>query len=817
MTSVLTTATIATAMHDTDNNNNNHSASSIVVQQNEVVEVEPLSVEKKLKENEGKNDVLVLGGGGESYSSFGTESIGSFGSSGGSSSRIFDANNNNNNNSASDAVKVTDATDLNIEAGPTVNNISVVDPASVGEEESQPLNGRFGGGSSRFLQRTSSLSSRFSSFRNRASSALSSSIHSLSSKSSSSHSMSSSSSQHSTTSTGTSTTAGKVDGSVLDFDNNENLVKTLDDLLISATTRCYKTSFVILQPFKDDDGIDNNEDEDEGDFQQSASSFFSEDKDDAPEDGTNGIDCDDCERIKSAVSPSSAAVKDRPTRNSSRTTTTTSLSSLSIQTMWRRDVGIDIKYDEGQKDFQVVHINVSNIKDEGESKDNDENENNDHQKTSNDYCSDAVATNSSSTTEDDDENHSKNNDNVENDSDDDVDDVDLSSSSGICWPIDITQEVMNVPGSITVLESIDGFNCQQRCPTIDALWVLLDRSLREKTKTTITFATKMMILSEASGGGATAVTTGTEIDDDTGGDNDDVNEMPADNASHLVRDTETSGSSIQERGIDLEPELGDKANRDSAEESIEDSTTKDPPPMTVRLPKHSVHQAVLIVHNPQVDTGRFNDEDELQMKTHGDEDEEYDVLNDTKYLELPGQYISALSLPITERRRTVKSRKIQPKPNDTAEPHVVVVGKIPRQKHWLSDSCIQAGDTLLSINDIRTYGDFDSECTGPAFYKTVVTKPYVRIRAYGPTIRRRDRMDSFRRAAVGVAGGTLVGVGGVLMVTPLHPIGHAMAIGGVGVLGSEFEGPRKAMRNMKNGLKSGLGNSLHSLSGSVHK
>ena len=34
-----------------------------------------------------------------------------------------------------------------------------------------------------------------------------------------------------------------------------------------------------------------------------------------------------------------------------------------------------------------------------------------------------------------------------------------------------------------------------------------------------------------------------------------------------------------------------------------------------------------------------------------------------------------------------------------------------------------------------------------------------------------------------MGGGTLVGLGAVMMVTPLHPIGHAMAIGGVAVLG----------------------------------
>ena len=89
---------------------------------------------------------------------------------------------------------------------------------------------------------------------------------------------------------------------------------------------------------------------------------------------------------------------------------------------------------------------------------------------------------------------------------------------------------MNVPGSITVLESIDGFNCQQRCRTIGDVWVLLDKSLREKRRTTITFTTsKRLIISESSDGDAAmAVTTSTDIGDETG-DNNDVNEMPTDN------------------------------------------------------------------------------------------------------------------------------------------------------------------------------------------------------------------------------------------------------------------------------------------------
>lgn len=56
------------------------------------------------------------------------------------------------------------------------------------------------------------------------------------------------------------------------------------------------------------------------------------------------------------------------------------------------------------------------------------------------------------------------------------------------------------------------------------------------------------------------------------------------------------------------------------------------------------------------------------------------------------------------------------------------------------------------------------------------------------------RWNKIRRAAVAVGGGTMVGVGSVLMVTPLHPVGHAMAIGGVGVLGTEFEAPKRAIK-----------------------
>ena len=49
------------------------------------------------------------------------------------------------------------------------------------------------------------------------------------------------------------------------------------------------------------------------------------------------------------------------------------------------------------------------------------------------------------------------------------------------------------------------------------------------------------------------------------------------------------------------------------------------------------------------------------------------------------------------------------------------------------------------------------------------------------------------------------------MVTPLHPIGHAMAIGGVGVLGTQYEQPRR-LANRASSSFSNLANRVSSSS-----
>ena len=65
----------------------------------------------------------------------------------------------------------------------------------------------------------------------------------------------------------------------------------------------------------------------------------------------------------------------------------------------------------------------------------------------------------------------------------------------------------------------------------------------------------------------------------------------------------------------------------------------------------------------------------------------------------------------------------------------------------------------------------------------------------------KGKLAKLRKAAVAAGGGSLVVCGSALMVTPLHPIGHAMALGGVGVLSTEYEAPKRALESAKNRLR----------------
>lgn len=106
---------------------------------------------------------------------------------------------------------------------------------------------------------------------------------------------------------------------------------------------------------------------------------------------------------------------------------------------------------------------------------------------------------------------------------------------------------------------------------------------------------------------------------------------------------------------------------------------------------------------------------------------------------------------------------------------------------WENPSCVlQPGQVVTSIHDSSAITDANQAALLLA--AAMETESYVAIVTRSTT----NWRQKMRKASIAVSGGAMVGVGAVIMATPLHPIGHALAIGGVGVLGTEFQAPKKA-------------------------
>lgn len=62
-----------------------------------------------------------------------------------------------------------------------------------------------------------------------------------------------------------------------------------------------------------------------------------------------------------------------------------------------------------------------------------------------------------------------------------------------------------------------------------------------------------------------------------------------------------------------------------------------------------------------------------------------------------------------------------------------------------------------------------------------------------------------KRAGVAIGGGTLVGVGLIFIPTLPPPFGEVLIVGGVSVLGTEFEAPKRVMRSARDSLERAVG------------
>lgn len=117
-----------------------------------------------------------------------------------------------------------------------------------------------------------------------------------------------------------------------------------------------------------------------------------------------------------------------------------------------------------------------------------------------------------------------------------------------------------------------------------------------------------------------------------------------------------------------------------------------------------------------------------------------------------------------------------------------IIKSIPESSK-LNNSCLKQGQIIsringndcsdLSLEDIK----FLIECKSQlARYITIETKS-----------KNVSRTETLKNILVAATGSTMVGVGSVLFFTPLHPVGHAMLLGGGSVLATKFEGPKKLL------------------------
>ena len=135
----------------------------------------------------------------------------------------------------------------------------------------------------------------------------------------------------------------------------------------------------------------------------------------------------------------------------------------------------------------------------------------------------------------------------------------------------------------------------------------------------------------------------------------------------------------------------------------------------------------------------------------------------------------------------------------------LTIGAISKSKvSWFRSSgcAIREGDIVVGINEFIASKLSPQDAT--SFIHDILSSPqtcHLSISTIAPSrLTGSTRWDKIRKAAVAAGGGTLVASGAILMATPLHPVGHAMALGGVGILGTEYEAPRKAMNSAKERL-----------------
>ena len=136
------------------------------------------------------------------------------------------------------------------------------------------------------------------------------------------------------------------------------------------------------------------------------------------------------------------------------------------------------------------------------------------------------------------------------------------------------------------------------------------------------------------------------------------------------------------------------------------------------------------------------------------------------------------------------------------EGELLTVCKIVDGGWFASPACaVKEGDIVIGINEYICSALSPDDAT--VLLEAVATQStQLSITTLSlPKEVTKSKLAKLRKAAVTAGGGSLVVCGSALMVTPLHPIGHAMAIGGVAALSTEYEAPKRVLESAKSRLR----------------
>jgi len=139
----------------------------------------------------------------------------------------------------------------------------------------------------------------------------------------------------------------------------------------------------------------------------------------------------------------------------------------------------------------------------------------------------------------------------------------------------------------------------------------------------------------------------------------------------------------------------------------------------------------------------------------------------------------------------------------------LTIGDISKSEgSWFSSSgcAIRKGDVIVAINEFLVSKMSPQDVT--SLIHDMLSSPktcHLSITTIATSrLAQSTRWGKIRKAAVTAGGGTLVASGALLMATPLHPVGHAMAFGGVGLLSTEYDTPMLKAVNAAKGAKERL-------------